>query len=122
MREERMKILAMVESGKISVEEAERLFDALYLSRRIAFEQSFEEFAQNVSRVAGEIGEKAHDAVKAVTPKVVELTKTVVSKTAEAAESISKSVKDWTEKKADSGCGQDAPADGEADNPENREN
>lgn len=94
MKEEKMKVLEMLENGKISADEAARLLEALNVRKisHVEFDENMSDFSRKVSEFAKEFSEKVAEAYKAVQPKVKEVTKTVVSKTADVAENISKSL------------------------------
>ncbi len=103
MKKERMKVLNMVEDGKISVEEATRLLEALSFGEEgfdskdtYNYTESMEDkilaFSKSVDNFAKEFGGKIGSTYKGMEPKLKNATKAVVMKTASIADDISKSL------------------------------
>ena len=99
MREERIKILQMVEDGKISVEEAGKLLEALGVSCGPEFfydEEDFadkmKDFCQNTESFLKNVGCKISDFAKDMEPRIRNITKVTVSKTADIVEELGKAL------------------------------
>ena len=91
MKEERMKILQMVEDGKISVEEAGKLLDALGVSGECCgedFADKMKEFCKDTETFMKNVGGKMCDFVKDMEPRVRNITKTAVSRTADLVDEL----------------------------------
>ena len=117
MQEERMQVLKMVDEGKITVDEATKLFDALKLTGGAANQQNFEEkfnnFTKETKEFFKEVGCKINELYKKAEPKIKEVGTNVVAKTADIADNISKSLNEKVKKmeEGDCCCSGDAPAD-----------
>ena len=117
MKEERMKILDMVEKGIISADEAQNLLTALSAK---SDDDKLAEFAHNVAEFTKTVGERTKEVCSKVSPKVKDATKKMVTKTAELVDNMSKSLNeavkkmeaDDCEESCDCGC-QDEKKDGE---------
>ena len=103
MSEERMKILQMVEEQKLSVEQAIKLLDAVKEQhphvRRVQqsfekadFEAKLTKLANNIESFAKDFGGKMEVTFKDMEPKIKKATKTVVEKTADLVNDISKAI------------------------------
>ena len=96
MKEERMKILQMVEDGKINVEEAGKLLDALKTSPEFCdaedFNDKLKEFCSNTENFLKSAGCKIGDFTKDMEPKLRKATKTIVAKTANIVEDLGKAL------------------------------
>jgi polyhydroxyalkanoate synthesis regulator phasin len=112
MKEARLRILEMLENGKITAEEAARLLETIQKGGREkfgegegfdrdAFEEKFRDFAKNAEKFAREFGAKATVVYKDVEPKLKKATKVVVEKTAclfdELAKNLNETVKKFEE-------------------------
>jgi len=130
MKEERMKILQMVEDGKISVEEAGKLLEALNVQYGAdfcdgeEFADRMKEFCQNTEAFLKSTGGKIGEFAKDMEPRVRNVTKTVVSKTADIVEELGKalasclnSLNNCDDKDAECGC-----CTGQNESEESREN
>ena len=95
MKEERMKILDMLEKGAINAEEARQLIASLSAK---SDDDKLAEFANNVAEFAKEVGEKTKEACAVVSPKIKDATKVVVAKTAEVVDNLSKSLNEAVKK------------------------
>ncbi|MCL2398899.1 MAG: hypothetical protein FWC91_04025 [Defluviitaleaceae bacterium] len=93
MKQERLKILGMLEEGKVSAEEAAMLLDKLnqaaeahhaFLSDDTAehVEETLSKFAKNAETFAKEFCSKAASAYKDVEPKLKKASQAVLEKTA----------------------------------------
>ena len=119
MKKERMKILNMVEEGKISVDEAAKLMESLSQFEHSEveevaddFREKCEQFSKSMDGFAKEFGTKVNDVYKEMEPKLKSMTRSLVEKTATVVDDISKSIHESLEKN------QTPPEDEE----ENREN
>lgn len=107
MNHETMKILSILEKGKISVNEAERLLSILgnqhkhgHHSRRhheedfdyVEVEDEISEFADTIEDFAKEVNEKIDKSFKNVEPKLKGLRKVVLEKTAFVVDEVSKAL------------------------------
>jgi polyhydroxyalkanoate synthesis regulator phasin len=95
MKEERMKILQMVEDGKITVEEAGKLLESLGVCDECDeenFADKMKEFCKNTEGFLKSVGSKIGDFAKDMEPRVRNVTKTVVSKTADIVEELGKAL------------------------------
>jgi hypothetical protein len=122
MKEERMKILDMVEKGIISADDANKLLYAITASDD---EAKLASFARGVADFAKEVGEKTRDACVAISPKLKDATKIVVTKTAEVVDNISKSLNEAVKKmdcEPEGECDDDCCCGEEKDDDENKEN
>ena len=106
MQEERMQVLKMVDEGKISVDEATKLLDALRITGGVQsnFEDKFNAFAKDTKEFFKDVGNKINEMYKDAEPKIKEATKTVVSKTANLADNISQSLNEKIKKMDDGEC------------------
>jgi len=101
MKQERMKILSMVEEGKISVDEATRLLEVIGAEGDGAdteFQEKFQQFTKNVEEFAKDLGAKASAAYKEMEPKLKTATRVVVEKTANVVDDLSKAIHDSLDK------------------------
>jgi polyhydroxyalkanoate synthesis regulator phasin len=90
--EERLKVLKMVEDGKVTVDEATKLLETLKSTTHepiTDFNEKISEFAQDMKDFCKDIGTKMNELYKDAEPKIKEFTKTVVEKTANIADNIS---------------------------------
>ena len=96
MYNERMQVLKMVEDGKISVDEATKLLESLQPTNQgfdsANFEEKFANFASGANEFFKEVSCKLNADYKEAEPKVKEITKTIVAKTANLADNISQSL------------------------------
>ena len=100
MKKERMKVLEMVEAGKISVEEATALLESLAEAASVCSESHYgdemeervHDFSRSVDTFARDFGERASETWKNCEPKLRSATKKVVEKTAHLMDEISKSL------------------------------
>ncbi|MCL2169555.1 MAG: hypothetical protein FWB74_05965 [Defluviitaleaceae bacterium] len=108
MQEERMQILKMIEDGKITVDESIKLLDALGGAVAKApsadFEKKFNSFVKDTGDFFKDMGKKVNEMYKSAEPKIKDATKTVVAKTAEVCENISKSLNEKVEKMDTKDC------------------
>ena len=122
MKQERMKILEMLEEGKITADEATKLLDAMkrpqssegwFDSETVEnVEDKFKKFTKHVDNFTREFGGRVETLYKEVEPKLKKASHTVLEKTASVFDDISKSLNESLEnarKAAESCC------DGEPD-------
>ena len=120
MKQERMKVLELLESGKITAEEATRLLETIKRPEHGGFafdddtKEQFEEkvnrFTKNVDGFARDFGSKVENAYREFEPKLKKASQVVLEKTASIFDDISKSLNESLEqarKNAESGdcCG-----------------
>jgi hypothetical protein len=96
MKEERMKVLDMLEKGTISAAEATDLLGQLGTAK--SDDDKLAEFANSVAVFAKDVGEKTKEVCATVSPKLKDATKAVVKKTAEVVDSMSKSLNEAVKK------------------------
>ena len=118
MKQERMKILELLDQGKISATEAANLLEALKASdsqerlwdesTRKSVQEKVNKFSQNVESISKDVGDKLESTFKDVEPKLRSMTKVIVEKTANIVDEISKSLnetlKNLEEKRAKEAC------------------
>jgi polyhydroxyalkanoate synthesis regulator phasin len=98
MKEERMKILQMVEDGKINVEEAGKLLEAMgpAFGQEHFDEEDFadrmKEFCQNTESFMKNVGCKIGEFAKDMEPRLRNVTKVAVSKTADLVDELGKAL------------------------------
>lgn len=106
MKQERMKILSLLEDGIITAEDATKLLETLKSSDdRVLFNEEtaehlgegFSRFAKNVDHWAREFGHKVECAYREVEPKLKQVSCNVLEKTACMMDDISKSIHDSVE-------------------------
>lgn len=94
---EKMRVLDLLEAGKISAEEAVNLLRALSLApryRRGSMDEGLQRFARDCNRIAKRVGAKAKVAYKKVQPKIKRASKTVLKKAACALDSLAECIND----------------------------
>lgn len=118
MKQERMKILELLDQGKITATEAANLLEALKASdnqervwddeAKRSVQEKVNRFSQNVEGLSKDIGDKLEATFKDMEPKLRTVTKVVVEKTAAIVDEISKSLnetlKNLEERRAKEGC------------------
>ena len=100
MKEERMQILKMVESGKISVDEAAKLlevinagsYDPFETYEPSGFDEKCRQFSKNAESFAKDFSAKMGQTFKDVEPKLKKVTKVVVEKTAGVISELSRAL------------------------------
>ncbi|MDR2648689.1 MAG: hypothetical protein LBB94_03085 [Clostridiales bacterium] len=102
MKQERMKILELLDQGKITAAEAASLLEALKTNdaqepfwdedaaKRV--HEKVNKFSQNVEGLSKDVGDKLEAVFKEIEPKLRAATKVVVEKTAVIVDEISKSL------------------------------
>ncbi len=116
MKKERLKVLEMIESGKINVEEATKLLEALKGSSEYEWdptdyddaEEKLNQFSQSVDSFAKEFGDKVNSTFKEMEPKLRSAAKVVVEKTITVVDDLAKvlgdTAKNLDNKEAKSDC------------------
>lgn len=115
MKKERIKILEMVEEGKISVDEATKLLESLKTSGGDfgwepdcdGAEEKLHEFSKNVDQFAKDFSDKFSGVFKEVEPKLKSATKVVLEKTVSLLDDVSRSLNEAAknmERKTDGCC------------------
>ena len=104
MKEERMKILQMIEDGKISVAEANELLAVLGASKEEPelfccdsefaekMKDAWKETCKNTSNFFKDFGKKVGEYAKEVEPRVRNVTKTAIYQTAEMIDELGRSI------------------------------
>ena len=103
MNQERMKILTMLEDGKITAEDAVRLLEfvntpggdaaeAKEAEDKVDWQAKFGDFAQNVNGFAKDFSAKVESAYRDLEPKLKKVSYKVVEKTANVIDDISKAL------------------------------
>ncbi|GHV42045.1 hypothetical protein FACS189490_10150 [Clostridia bacterium] len=115
MKEERLRILKLIEDGKISADEAVKLLEAIGapgngIPDGPTVDERFREFSQNAEAFLKDVGGKFGELYKEAEPKLKKAAKTVVEKTAyvveEIAKNLNESLKNFKEEDGEScGCG-----------------
>ncbi|MCL2235789.1 MAG: hypothetical protein FWB98_05050 [Defluviitaleaceae bacterium] len=125
MQEERMKVLEMINEGKITADEGAKLLEALRCGDGgQKFEEKFNKFAHDTKDFFKDVGGKINEMYKEVEPKVKSATQKVVSKTADIAENISQKLDEKAKSmEADCGCccSTDEAPEGNGPRPEEKE-
>ena len=103
--EERIKVLSMLEDGKINAEEASKLLSLLnqptYADHTT--EDRLQHFAQDVNRFAKEVGCKAKNLYKSAEPKIKKASQTALENVAVALDNLASKINDSLEKTEDAG-------------------
>ena len=124
MKEERLRVLKLVEEGKITVDEAAKLLEVMMASKAPEedfvtdsreFERKFAAFAKNAESFAKDCGDKVGDAFREVEPKLRKVSKVVLVKTAAIIDDLSKALNESLHnmETADCGCECDCCCDDE---------
>ena len=102
MKQERLKILEMLEDGKITADEASKLLESLkHAGKQSRWDDDGEDFdfgervnafSKNVEEFSREVGAKMNTAFKTMEPKLRAATKVVVEKTANVMGEISRAL------------------------------
>jgi len=107
MKQERLKILSLLEEGKITADDAAMLLEKLGSSESHYFfsddtaeqvEEKLHRFAKNAEHFAKEFGHKVGDAYKDVEPKLKKASQAVLEKTASIVDDIAHTLHDSLEK------------------------
>lgn len=122
MKHERMKVLEMLEAGKITPEEATNLLEAMKSAKQydgfhsFSFdEEKLQRFTQGVDNFAKDFGGKVESLYRDVEPKIKKASQAVLEKTASVFDEISKSLNESLEnarkaaENCDCGCEDEGP-------------
>ena len=109
---ERVRVLDLLESGKITADEAVKLLDALgqggkkFIDQETKenIEEKLHQFAKDVNCFAKDVGCKMQDFYKEVEPKVKKASQTALEKAAAVLDNLAQSINDSMEKGAENGC------------------
>ena len=118
MKQERMKILELLDQGKITAAEAASLLESLKSGdaqeslwdedTKNHIHEKVNKFSQNVESITKDVGDKLEEAFKEIEPRLRAATKVVVEKTAVIVDEISKSLnetlKNLEERASKEGC------------------
>lgn len=107
MKQERLKVLSLLEEGKVTADEAANLLDKLnqadnrhFISEDTAehVEENLHKFAKNVEHFAKELAHKVEHAYRDVEPKLKRASQVALEKTAAVVDDIAHSLHDSIEK------------------------
>ena len=108
---EQMRVLELLDAGKINALEAESLLKALGKSpglirkeTRDNVEEKLQRFAQDCGKFAKEVGCKVHVMYKGVEPKIKKATQAALEKAACVLEDVACSISESLEKAAENCC------------------
>lgn len=99
LKEERLKILELLEQGKITSKDAAELLGALKVGapeehRTIDVEEKFSKFCKSLDCFAKDVTDKVSEIYKDVEPKFKEVTKKTIEKTITVVDDLSKTLND----------------------------
>jgi|GEM_PF-571198 len=98
LKEERLKILELLEQGKIKSSEATELLGALKVGapeehiKSVDLEEKFNKFCKSLDAFAKDVSDKVGEFYKDVEPKVKEVTKKTIEKTVTVVDDLSKNL------------------------------
>ena len=99
---EKMRVLDLLDAGKITADEASRLLEALGKTNGFMARENVEEklhrFAQDCGKLAKEVGCKVQDFYKGVEPKIKKASQTALEKAACVLEDLACSISESLEK------------------------
>ncbi|MCL2373110.1 MAG: hypothetical protein FWC78_06875 [Defluviitaleaceae bacterium] len=107
MAQEKMKVLELLEAGKISAQEATTLLESLgrptLMSKdtRDNVEEKLHHFAGEVNKFAKEVGGKAKTLYKDVEPKIKKASQHALEKAAAALDNLAHTINESLEKNAE---------------------
>ncbi len=114
MKKASLKILALLESGKITSDEAVKLLEAVKKNDGIStsfdsedVQEKLSNFSAQVDTFAKDVGGKMGSAFKEMEPKVKKATKVVFEKTAKVVDEISKSLNETLKNMETEDCCED---------------
>ena len=124
---EKMRVLELLEAGKITADEAARLLEVLGGSRIVSketrenVEEKLHQFAHDVGKFCKDAGCKVQSLYKEVEPKLKKASQSALEKAAAALDGLAHNISDSLEKsKSESCCGDDCccgPCDEDAPKP-----
>lgn len=101
---EKMRVLDLLESGKISAEEAAHLLEVLGSPKLVSketrenVEEKVSQFANEVSKFAKDVGCKMQEYYKSVEPKLKKASQSALEKAAAALDGLAHNISDSLEK------------------------
>jgi len=107
---EKMRVLELLEAGKITADEAAKLLEALGSSKLMSketrenVEEKLHQFAKDVNKFAKECGCKMKEFYKAAEPKIKKASQTALEKAAAALDSLAHNIGDSLEKSEAACC------------------
>ena len=116
---EKMRVLELLENGKITADEAAKLLEVLGNSRLVSketrenMEEKVQQFAQDVTKFAKEAGCKMQVFYKEVEPKLKKASQSALEKAAAALDGLACSISESLEK--DECCGEECSCECEED-------
>ncbi len=131
MKEERMKVLEMLEKKVITAEEAQRLLELLTKpgkgeKRDYCFTEDFSEkagaFNEKVETLVKDFAQKLEAVAKDVEPKLKKATQIIIEKTASAVDEVSKAFHENCNCETENTCGCGCDCKPEEDDNEPKEN
>ncbi|MCL2217032.1 MAG: hypothetical protein FWB91_08445 [Defluviitaleaceae bacterium] len=118
MNNEKMRVLDLLEAGKISTDEAAKLLEVLGANPRFVsketrenMEEKLQQFAKDVNKFAKDVGSKMQDFYREVEPKVKKASQTALEKAASALDNLACSINESLEKKEAGCCEGEEPKD-----------
>jgi hypothetical protein len=114
---EKMRVLDLLEAGKINVDEATQLLSVLGGPRllnketRENMEVKMQQFAQECNRFAKDVGCKMHELYKKSEPKIKKASRAALEKTTEAVDKLACALHEAVDKNAESAAIEVAAAD-----------
>ena len=101
---EKMRILDMLESGKITAADAAMLLESVGKTQRFVsqetrenVEDKLQRFAQDCGKLAKEVGDKMHDFYKGVEPKLKKASQSALEKAACVLEDLASNISESLE-------------------------
>ena len=127
MNKEKMRVLEMLDNGKITADEAANLLEVLGRSRFISdetrgdVEEKVNQFAQDLSKFAKDCGCKIQVLYKDAEPKLKKASQSVLAKAAAALDTLASNINESLEAEeaccGEEGCGCDGtPEDAPVEN------
>ena len=102
---EKMRVLELLEAGKITADEAAKLIEALGAGPRVFtkenrenIEEKLQQFSKDATRLAKDAGVKVQEFYKEVEPKLKKAGYAALEKTAKTLDSLAKSIHETLEK------------------------
>lgn len=102
---EKMRVLDLLEAGKITADDAAKLLEVLgagprFMSKenRENVEEKLQQFAKDVNKFAKDVGCKMQEFYREVEPKVKKASQTALEKAASALDNLACSINDSMEK------------------------
>jgi polyhydroxyalkanoate synthesis regulator phasin len=100
---EKMRVLDLLEAGKINAEEAAQLISSLGAETREPSnaEEKLRQFAQDCNKFAKDVGCKMQELYKDVEPKIKKASQSALEKAADALDNLACSINESLEKSSD---------------------